>query len=107
MTQRASLKSLAGTTAVVEQPGTTTVVTAAPAPPARIAQTRENTRQVSGHYKPEVAQALRLLAAEQDREQQDLLAEGLNMLFERYGKLTRAVPLGTRRKRSVGSSAST
>ena len=106
-TQRASLKTLAGTRAVAEQPGAAPQAgepgTAPPAPSLRIAQTRENTRQVSGHYKPEVAQALRMLAAEQDREQQDLLAEGLNMLFERYGKLTRAVPLGTRRKRSVGS----
>jgi hypothetical protein len=65
----------------------------------RTAQTRENSRQVSGHYKPEVAQALRLLAAEQDREQQDLLAEALNMLFERYGKTIRATPLGTRRRK--------
>ena len=40
-----------------------------------------------------------MLAAEQDREQQDLLAEALNMLFERYGKAVRAAPLGTRRKR--------
>ncbi len=40
-----------------------------------------------------------MLAAEQDREQQDMLAEALNMLFERYGKLTRAAPLGTRKKR--------
>lgn len=105
-TQRASLKSLAGAKAVVEQPGAAPVVTAATAPPARIAQTRENTRQVSGHYKPEVAQALRMLAAEQDREQQDLLAEGLNMLFERYGKPTRAVPVGTRRRRSIARPAS-
>jgi hypothetical protein len=41
-----------------------------------------------------------MLAAEQDREQQELLAEALNMLFERYGKATRAEVLGTRRKRS-------
>lgn len=85
-TQRASLKSLAATGTAAEptplpQP-TAEALTATP----RTAQTRENSRQVSGHYKPEVAQALRLLAAEQDREQQDLLAEALNMLFERYGK---------------------
>jgi hypothetical protein len=41
-----------------------------------------------------------MLAAEQDREQQELLAEALNMLFERYGKPTRAEVLGTRRKRA-------
>jgi hypothetical protein len=53
-----------------------------------LAQTRTNSRQVAGHYRPEVAQALRLLAAEQDREQQDLLAEALNMLFEAEGPAT-------------------
>ena len=100
MSARPSLKSLAATGGASEpaQP--------APAPPptlsqsaSRVAQTRENSRQVSGHFKPEVAQGLRVLAAEQDREQQDLLAEALNMLFERYGKAVRAAPLGTRRKR--------
>jgi hypothetical protein len=100
-TQRASLKSLVGAGVAAEQPRPAhQSAELETAPPRRAAQTRENTRQVSGHYKPEVAQALRMLAAEQDREQQDLLAEALNMLFERYGKITRAVPLGTRRKRA-------
>ena len=100
-TQRASLKSLAGGAgAVAEQPSPPALLKEPEAPPAyRQAATREDTRQVSGHYKAEVAQALRMLAAEQDREQQDMLAEALNMLFERYGKLTRAAPLGTRKKR--------
>ncbi len=98
---RASLKTLAATGATIEpiRPAPSPAVSEA-APSARVAQTRENSRQVSGHYKPEVAQALRMLAAEQDREQQDLLAEALNMLFERYGKATRAAPLGTRRRNS-------
>jgi hypothetical protein len=42
---------------------------------------------------------LRVLAAEQDREHQELLAEALNMLFERYGKPTRAEVTAGRRKR--------
>lgn len=96
MTTRPSLKSLAAVGGAAEQPRPA----AEPVTPAaRVAQTRENSRQVSGHYRPEVAQALRMLAAEQDREQQELLAEALNMLFERYGKAIRAAPLGTRRKR--------
>jgi hypothetical protein len=99
-TQRASLKSLAATGTAAEPPRLVpSPIAPEPAPSVRVAQTRENSRQVSGHYKPEVAQALRLLAAEQDREQQDLLAEALNMLFERYGKVTRATPLGTRRRK--------
>jgi len=97
MTTRPSLKTLAG--AAAEQ-FPLAPPPAAPSPsPARVAQTRQGSRQVSGHFKAEVAQALRMLAAEQDREQQELLAEALNMLFERYGKATRAEVLGTRRKR--------
>src|SRR3954451_18573729 len=47
----------------------------------RTAQTRIETRQVSGHFKPEVAQTLRLIAVEQDKENQEVLAEALNMLW--------------------------
>lgn len=65
------------------------------------AQTRKGTRQISAHFKPEVAQALRLLAAEQDREHQDMIAEALNMLFERYGKPTRAEVIGGRRRQEA------
>lgn len=70
------------------------------APQSRPAQTRVGTRAVGGHFKPEVAHTLRVLAAEQDREHQELLAEALNMLFERYGKPTRAEVTPGRRKRS-------
>ena len=99
---RASLKSLVAGTATQSSPE--------PMPPApqtgrdntpqsRQAQTRAGTRAVGGHFKPEVAHTLRVLAAEQDREHQELLAEALNMLFERYGKPTRAEVTPGRRKR--------
>ena len=65
----------------------------------RTAQTRADTRQVSGHFKPDVAQTLRLIAVEQDRDIQEILAEALNMLFERYGKATRADVTSGRRKK--------
>jgi hypothetical protein len=68
-------------------------------PTYRTAQTRANTRQVSGHFKPEVAQTLRLIAVEQDRDIQEILAEGLNMVFARYGKATRAEISSGRRKK--------
>jgi hypothetical protein len=68
----------------------------------RTAQTRSDTRQVSGHFKPEVSQTLRLIAVEQDRDVQEILAEALNMVFERYGKATRAeVTSGRRRKQTT------
>ena len=47
---------------------------------------RAGTRAVTGHFPPEVRQQLRLLAAEQDRTMESLLAEGLNMLFSAYNK---------------------
>lgn len=65
----------------------------------RTAQTRTDTRQVSAHFKPEVAQTLKLIAAEQDKDLQEVIAEALNMLFARYGKPTRADVVSGRRKR--------
>jgi hypothetical protein len=101
---KSSLKDLAKKAAAPEQ-------SAAPAndahrpPPEprnyRTAQTRSDTRQVSGHFKPEVSQTLRLIAVEQDRDVQEILAEALNMLFERYGKATRADVTSGRRRRQT------
>ncbi|MFL5287962.1 MAG: ribbon-helix-helix domain-containing protein [Rhodopila sp.] len=47
---------------------------------------RTDTRQISGHFKPEVSQTPRLIAVEQDKELQEILAEALNMVVARYGK---------------------
>jgi hypothetical protein len=66
---KASLKSLAAGGSAA---GQTTPAEPSP-PPApeqthrtyRMAQTRAETRQVSGHFRPDVAQTLRLIAAEQ------------------------------------------
>lgn len=104
---KASLKSLAEGTAkraVVE-----TLATQPTAPPLpdqsqrsyRTAQTRADTRQVSGHFKPDVAQTLRLIAAEQERDIQEILAEALNMVFARYGKAVRAEVTSGRRKKAT------
>jgi hypothetical protein len=67
----------------------------------RTAQTRAETRQVSGHFKPDVAQTLRLIAAEQSRDIQEILAEALNMVFARYGKAVRAEVISGRRKKTT------
>jgi hypothetical protein len=100
---KASLKSLAaGTGAAGQTPP------AAPPPPSvpeqaprtyRTAQTRADTRQVSGHFKPDIAHTLRLIAAEQGLDVQEILAEALNMVFVRYGKTTRAEVSSGRRKK--------
>jgi hypothetical protein len=104
---KASLKSLAGDS------GKSAVAPSLPAePPAarapeqdrrsyRTAQTRVETRQVSGHFKPDVAQTLRLVAAEQGRDIQEILAEALNMVFARYGKAVRAEVSSGRRKKET------
>lgn len=73
----------------------------APVPAYRTAQTRSDTRQVSGHFKVEVSQTLKLIAVEQDRDLQEILAQALNMVFERYGKPTRAEVTSGRRKKTA------
>jgi hypothetical protein len=47
---------------------------------------RENKRNVTGYFPPEVKHQLRLLCAEQDTTIQEMLAEALNDLFAKYGK---------------------
>jgi hypothetical protein len=96
---RPSLKSLVGGVAAPEPAAPPASQPEQSEPTYRTAQTRANTRQVSGHFKPEVAQTLRLIAVEQDRDIQEILAEGLNMVFARYGKGTRAEISSGRRKK--------
>lgn len=54
---------------------------------------RANTQFVGGHFPPEVRKQLRMLAAEQDKTSQQLVAEGLNLMFQSYGK-TACAPTG-------------
>jgi antitoxin-like ribbon-helix-helix protein len=102
---KASLKSLAeGSSKSAVAASLTTEPPAAPALDHgqrryRTAQTRAETRQVSGHFKPDVAQTLRLIAAEEGRDIQEILAEALNMVFARYGKAARAEVSSGRRKK--------
>ena len=105
---KASLKELARGSAVPAPVRATAPADAgqfklsASGPAYRTAQTRSDTRQVSGHFKVEVSQTLKLIAVEQDRDIQEILAEALNMVFERYGKPTRAGVTSGRRKKVVG-----
>jgi hypothetical protein len=41
---------------------------------------------IGAHMPREVSKALNILAAEEERSNKQLLAEALNLLFERYGK---------------------
>jgi hypothetical protein len=91
-----SLKSLAATMKPTPAP--------VPAEPPRVvayrvAETRASTRQLSGHFPAEDVQAFRVLAAELDRDVQELLAEAINMVFERHGRPNRIEITSGRRKR--------
>jgi hypothetical protein len=101
---KASLKSLVnggGSNKAAIAAVTATLPEPQPTPEStyRKAQTRTNTRQIAGHFQAEVAQALRMLAAEQDKDNQELLAEALNMLFTRYGKPVTVEAESGRRKK--------
>jgi hypothetical protein len=65
----------------------------------RTAATRSDTRQLSGHFPAEQVKAFRVLASVQDMDVQELLAEGINMVFERYGVPDRVEIVSGRRKR--------
>jgi len=47
---------------------------------------RAETRLIGGHFAPEVATQLRIIAAEDDTTIQNLLAEALDDLFTKKGK---------------------
>ncbi|PHR68788.1 ribbon-helix-helix domain-containing protein [Henriciella sp.] len=58
-----------------------------PQPKATAKQpSRAGTKAITGHYPPQVRYQLKLLAAEQGRTMEDMLAEGLNRLFAAYNK---------------------
>lgn len=60
----------------------------APAPTPRAVKTRsrEGAVQIAAFFPEEVRAQLKILAAEQRREVQDLMAEALNLIFVKYGK---------------------
>ncbi len=49
-------------------------------------QDRQDKRQIAGFFSPECAKQLRMLAAEEDTTVQDLIREGLNLMFSAHGK---------------------
>lgn len=58
----------------------------APTATSYTAPSRRGKKAVTGYFDPTVRQQLAVLAAEEQRSQNDLLAEALNLLFETYGK---------------------
>ena len=93
---KGSLKALARAVAPVAPPASPEAQPEQDKPYA-VAATRQNTRQISAHYAAADVIAFRALAAQMDRDVQELLAEGLNMVFERYGLPNRIEPKSGRR----------
>ena len=54
---------------------------ASPVPPSRVGKVI-----ISAYFDPAVRQQFAILAVKQDRSQAALLAEALNMVFEKYGE---------------------
>jgi hypothetical protein len=89
-------KIKAGDTATV--PASAEPVTAAPritsgatprresAAAAPVAPSRQGKKAIAAYYDPAVRKQLALLAVQEERTQADLLAEALNLLFEKYGR---------------------
>jgi hypothetical protein len=57
-----------------------------PAPRAVKTRSREGAVQIAAFFPEDVRTQLKVLAAEQRREVQDLMAEALNLIFVKYGK---------------------
>ncbi|WP_226019370.1 ribbon-helix-helix domain-containing protein [Novosphingobium sp. FKTRR1] len=66
----------------------------------RTAETRADTRQVSGHFPAEDVKAFKRMALEADMDVQEMMAEAFNMAFERYGLPNRMEIVSGRRKRA-------
>jgi hypothetical protein len=91
MSKRPNLSALAEAAGSVRAPRQPEV----PPPPADQAEPRPGTRkppsrigdvQVAGYYPQQVRVQLKILAAEQGRSMESMIAEALNDLFAKYGK---------------------
>lgn len=71
-------KKLSATTGGLKEP-------AAPAKPWRVAKTRLDARYIGGKFPAEPVLAFRVLASAEEKDVQQLLAEAMNLLFERRG----------------------
>lgn len=64
---------------------------------AQKAPSRAGAVQIAAFFPEDVRSQLKVIAAEQRRDVQDLLAEGLNLIFVKYGKAEIA-PTGSRKR---------
>ena len=90
-TARKTRPSLFGAVETPQPEPATPTEPAAPKTPARRSgargrQDRQDKRQIAGFFSAECAKQVRMLAAEADTTVQDLLREGLNLMFREHGK---------------------
>ncbi len=97
MSAKPSLKALAAAQPIRAEAAAPEVEDAAKS--YRTAATRSDTRQLSGHFPADAVKAFRILAATNDMDVQELLAEAINMVFTRYGSPERVEITSGRRKR--------
>jgi hypothetical protein len=51
-----------------------------------VAPSRQGKKAIAAYFDPAVRKQLAMLAVQQERTQADLLAEAINLLFEKYGQ---------------------
>ena len=83
---REAAGSTRGTSVAAAVPSLITAQEPAAPKPAGAQPSRSGTKAITGHYPPQVRYQLKVLAAEQGRSMEDMLAEGLNRLFAAYNK---------------------
>lgn len=52
----------------------------------KVTPSRRGKKNISGYFPPEVHRQLRVIAAEEDKNLQEILGDALNAFFERKGK---------------------
>lgn len=72
--------------------------------PYRVAKTRIGARTITGNFPAEPVLAFRVLAVAEEKDVQQLLAEAINLLFERKGVAAR-VPVVSGRRGRAGAGA--
>ena len=70
-----------------QEPNTPKEAPAAPEPVnEKIAPSRRGKKNISGYFAPEVHRQLRIIAAEEDKNLQEVLSDALNVFFESKGR---------------------
>ena len=67
-------------------PAETPVAATRVAVAAPVAPSRQGKKAIAAYFDPAVRKQLAMLAVQEERTQADLLAEAINLLFEKYGR---------------------